>query len=922
MSSIVSKPAEVEDGMVSYVVKRDGRHERVIFDKITARITKLAYGLNTRFVDPVRVAQKVCSGVHKGVTTAQLDELAAETAAHLSSLHYDYGLLAARIEVSNLHKQTEKVFSVVAKTLKECINPKTGQPGPLLSDRVYDFIVANKDRLNAAIVYDRDYMCDYFGFKTLERSYLLKVDGKIVERRQHEIMRVACEIDMPDVDRVIENYNLMSLGFFTPATPTLFNAGTPNHQMSSCFLLKVKADSIKGIYDTLGDCALTSKSAGGIGMAISHIRASGSYIRGTNGVSNGLIPMLRVFNATARYVDQGGGKRKGAIATYLEPWHADIFAYLDLRKNHGNEEERCRDLSLGLWIPDLFMERVEADQSWSLFCPNEAPGLDECHSEKFSKLYEKYEGIPGKARQTIPARKVWQAILDSQVETGYPYMLYKDAANSKSNQQHLGTISQSNLCCEVIEYTAPDEIAVCNLSSIALPKFVKMVMQDGEELRVYDFESLRQVAYRVCVNLNKVIDLNDYPTVEARNSNLRHRPIGIGVQGMAEAFILMRYPYDSEEAGKLDKDIFETIYYGAMQASIDLAVQHGPYQSFEGSPLSHGKFQFDLWDEDGHTRQGYKRTAHSGMWGWSALRARVVQHGARNSLLMAPMPTASTSQILGNTEAFEPLNSNLYVRRTLAGEFVCVNRHFQKDMIDLGLWDEALKNKLVANKGSVKYMKEVPAHLRALYKTVWEISQKVIVDRAAARGRYVCQSQSLNLHVTDINFGKLTSMHFYSWKAGLKTGMYYLRSRAATDAIAFTVDPSMVKAANDARRHASINEGVSMLSLDPKPSPRSADLAEEEKRQSLPVTPRVPAISILRAPSVDSVPLPPPEATDTGSPGGDSPVNTGMPQNRAPGYGGVSAPYDAMALAAQESLEEMKLQCRRDNQDECQMCGS
>ena len=629
-------------------------------------------------------------------------------------------------------------------------------------------IEENAELLDSTIIYDRDFAFDYFGFKTLEKSYLLKIDGKIVERPQHMFMRVALGIHKTDIDSIIATYNLLSERWFTHATPTLFNAGTPKAQMSSCFLLTMKEDSIDGIYDTLKQTAKISQSAGGIGLAIHDIRATGSYIGGTNGTSNGIVPMLRVFNDTARYVDQGGGKRKGAFAIYIEPWHADIFSFLDLRKNHGKEEMRARDLFFALWICDLFMKRVEADGEWSLFCPNEAPGLSDCHGEVFEALYTKYEA-EGRARKTIKAQELWFAILDSQIETGTPYMLYKDAANSKSNQQNLGTIKSSNLCTEIIEYTSPEEVAVCNLASIALPRFVI----NGS----FDQQKLYEVTYQVALNLNKIIDNNYYPVEEARNSNLRHRPIGLGVQGLADVFILLRLPFESDLAKLLNKNIFETIYFAAMTASKDLAIKEGPYSSFQGSPLSKGQFQFDLWNVAPSTR-----------WDWDSLRKEVMEHGVRNSLLLAPMPTASTSQILGNNECFEPYTSNIYSRRVLSGEFIIVNKHLLKDLISLGLWNNDMKNRIIAANGSVQNIKEIPDDIKELYKTVWEIKQRNLIDMAADRGAFICQSQSLNLFVDSPSISKLTSMHFYGWKKGLKTGMYYLRSQAATQAVQFTIE--------------------------------------------------------------------------------------------------------------------------------------
>ena len=759
------------------VVKRDGRRESVKFDKITARIEKLSYGLDPNFVEPIDVAKKVIEGLYDGVSTQDLDNLAAEIAATMTVKHPDYAKLAARIAISNLHKTTSKSFSNTMKRLYTYIDPKTGENAPLVSKETYGVIKNNAALLDSTIIYDRDFSYDYFGFKTLERSYLMKLDGKIVERPQHMLMRVAVGIHGEDMEKAIETYHLLSEKWFTHATPTLFNAGTPKPQLSSCFLLTMKDDSIDGIYDTLKQCAKISQSAGGIGLSIHNVRAKGSYIKGTGGVSNGIVPMLRNFDMTARYVDQGGGKRKGSFAMYLEPWHADIFDFLDLKKNHGKEELRARDLFYALWIPDLFMKRVENNEEWTLMCPNECPGLADAYGEDFEKLYEKYER-EGKGRQTVKAQDLWFEVLESQIETGTPYMLFKDAANKKSNQKNLGTIKSSNLCTEIIEYTAPDEVAVCNLASIALPMYV------NAETRQYDFQKLYDVTYVATKNLNKVIDVNYYPVEEARNSNMRHRPIGLGVQGLADAFLMMGFPFESEEARKLNKDIFETIYFAAMTASKDIAMVEGPYETFKGSPVSKGIFQFDMWGV----------TPDSGLWDWDNLKKEVKKHGVRNSLLVAPMPTASTSQILGNNECFEPYTSNIYTRRTLSGEFVVVNKHLMKDLIDLGLWSADMKNKLIAAKGSVQNIKEIPDNIKELYKTVWEISQKAIIDMSADRGAYICQSQSLNIHIQDPNFGKMTSMHFYAWKKGLKTGMYYLRSRAAADAIQFTVDKAAAAA--------------------------------------------------------------------------------------------------------------------------------
>jgi ribonucleoside-diphosphate reductase alpha chain len=755
-----------------FVIKRDGRKEAVKFDKVTARIQKLAYGLSEH-VDTFIVAQKTIEGIYDGVTSTVLDNLAAEIAASLTTRHPDYALLASRIAVSNLHKNTKKSFSETMKDLYNYIDPKTNQKAPLLADDVFHIVWENRELLDSSIIYDRDFGYDYFGFKTLEKSYLLKLEGHVAERPQHMLMRVAIGIHKNDVEAAIETYNLMSERWFTHATPTLFNAGTPKPQLSSCFLLMMEDDSIDGIYNTLKNCAKISQSAGGIGLSMHNIRATGSYIRGTNGTSNGIVPMLRVFNDTARYVDQGGGKRKGSFAIYLEPWHADIFDFLELKKNHGKEELRARDLFYALWISDLFMNRVEADAEWSLFCPNEAPGLGDCYGKEFEELYTRYER-EGKARKTIKAQELWFAILESQIETGTPYMLYKDACNEKSNQKNLGTIKSSNLCTEIIEYTAKDEIAVCNLASIALPRFVI----NG----VFDHQRLFDITYVVTKNLNKVIDINYYPVEATRKSNMRHRPIGIGVQGLADAFIMLRYPFESDEAKKLNKEIHETIYYAAMTASKDLAKRDGTYETYEGSPVSQGIFQFDMWN-----------VTPSSRWEWDVLREEVKKYGVRNSLLLAPMPTASTSQILGNNECFEPYTSNIYTRRVLSGEFPIVNKHLLKDLVKLGLWDDSMKNKIIADNGSVQNIPEIPEGLKEIYKTVWEIKQRSLIDMAADRGAFICQSQSLNMFIDNPNFAKLTSMHFYAWKKGLKTGMYYLRSKSAADAIKFTVDASYMK---------------------------------------------------------------------------------------------------------------------------------
>ncbi len=751
-----------------YVIKRDGKSESVKFDKVTSRIQRLCYGLNPEHVDSLNVAQKVIEGIFDGVSTSELDNLAAEVAASLTTTHPDYALLASRIAISNLHKNTKKSFSETMRDLYVYVDPKTGKDAPLLADDVYKIIETNAELLDSTIIYDRDFGYDYFGFKTLEKSYLLKLNGQVAERPQHMIMRVAVGIHKEDINAAIETYNLMSERWFTHATPTLFNAGSPKPQLSSCFLLTMKDDSIEGIYDTLKNTAKISQSAGGIGLSIHNVRATGSYIRGTNGTSNGIVPMLRVFNDTARYVDQGGGKRKGSFAIYLEPWHADIFDFLELKKNHGKEEARARDLFLALWISDLFMKRVEENGMWSLFCPNEAPGLADCYGAEFEKLYTRYEQ-EGRARKTIKAQELWFAVMESQIETGTPYMLYKDACNEKSNQKNLGTIKSSNLCTEIIEYTSPDEVAVCNLASIALPRFVI----DGK----FDHQRLFDVTYVVTKNLNKIIDVNYYPVIEAQNSNMRHRPIGIGIQGLADAFILLRMSFDSEDAKQLNKDIFETIYYAAMTASKDLAKQDGAYSSYEGSPVSKGIFQFDMWN-----------VKPSNRWEWDVLKQEVKKYGVRNSLLLAPMPTASTSQILGNNECFEPYTSNIYTRRVLSGEFVVVNKHLLLDLVKRGIWNNDIKTKIIVANGSIQDIVEIPQDIKEIYKTVWEIKQRSIIDMAADRGAYICQSQSLNLFIQDANFAKLTSMHFYAWKKGLKTGMYYLRTKAATDAIKFTVE--------------------------------------------------------------------------------------------------------------------------------------
>ena len=753
------------------VVNRKGEREDVRFDAIHEKLASLTDGLDTDWVDAANLTKLTIEGLYDGVTTRELDQLAAETAASLASHHPDYSKLAARICVDDLHRSTKSSFSEVVTDLREFIDPESGEHAPLISQEIYDIIIANKETLNDYIDYGRDFSYDYFGFKTLERSYLLKLNGEVAERPQHMLMRVAVGIHHENIEKALETYDLMSQGYFTHATPTLFNSGTPKPQMSSCFLLTMQDDSLVGIYDTLKQCALISKSAGGIGLSIHHIRSKGSYIKGTNGESNGIVPMLRVFNDTARYVDQGGGKRKGSIAIYLEPWHPDIIQFLDLRKNHGKEELRARDLFYALWTPDLFMERVENNADWSFFCPNECPGLQDAYGEEFKKLYESYEA-QGLARETVPARTVWDKVVEAQIETGTPYMLYKDSANIKSNQKNLGTIRSSNLCTEILEYTAKDEVAVCNLASIALPRFV------DPDTKQFDFQKLYDVTYHVTGNLNRVIDVNYYPVEEARNSNMRHRPIGLGVQGLADTFAMMDMYFESDEAKALNKEIFETIYFASCTASKDSAIAEGPYSTFNGSPASEGLLQFDLWGMN----------EHSGRWDWDSLKSEIVEHGMRNSLLLAPMPTASTSQILGNNECFEAFTSNLYVRRTLSGEFVVTNKHLINDLIKLGLWSLEMKDEILRHKGSIQAIAGIPDHIKQLYKTTWEIKQKNVIDMAADRGAYIDQSQSMNIHMIDANAAKVTSMHFYGWKKGLKTGMYYLRTKAAADAIQFTVE--------------------------------------------------------------------------------------------------------------------------------------
>ena len=757
--------------MTMQVVNRKGEKEDVRFDAILEKLSSLTEGLDPNWIDPAHLTKLTIEGLYDGVSTRELDQLAAETAASLASHHPDYSRLAARICVDDLHRSTKEVFTDVITDLREYIDPESKKHAPLISEEVYAIIMENAEVLNNHIDFNRDYNYDYFGFKTLERSYLLKLNGEVAERPQHMLMRVSVGIHHGNIEKALKTYDLMSQGYFTHATPTLFNSGTPTPQMSSCFLLTMQDDSLVGIYDTLKQCALISKSAGGIGLSIHHIRSKGSYIKGTNGESNGIVPMLRVFNDTARYVDQGGGKRKGSIAIYLEPWHPDILAFLDLRKNHGKEELRARDLFYALWTPDLFMERVEQNADWSFFCPNECPGLQDAYGEEFKQMFESYEA-QGLARETIPARTVWDKIVESQIETGTPYMLYKDAANTKSNQKNLGTIRSSNLCTEIMEYTAKDEVAVCNLASIALPKFV------DEEKGEFNHELLYDVTYHATGNLNRVIDVNYYPVEEARNSNMRHRPIGLGVQGLADTFAMLGLSFESPEAKVLNKEIFETIYFASCTASKDAAIKEGAYSTFKGSPASEGILQFDLWNMN----------EHSGRWDWDSLKSEIVANGMRNSLLLAPMPTASTSQILGNNECFEAFTSNLYVRRTLSGEFIVPNRHLINDLIKLGLWSLEMKDEILRHKGSIQNIEGIPDNIKELYKTTWEVKQKNVIDMAADRGAYIDQSQSMNIHMIDANAAKVTSMHFYGWKKGLKTGMYYLRTKAAVDAIQFTVE--------------------------------------------------------------------------------------------------------------------------------------
>ncbi|KZT27429.1 hypothetical protein NEOLEDRAFT_1130988 [Neolentinus lepideus HHB14362 ss-1] len=880
---------------MAYVFKR-GRKERVQFDKITARISKLCYGLDPVHVDSIEVAQKVIAGVYPGVTTVELDNLASETAAYLTTKHPDYAILAARIAVSNLHKETKKNFSDVIKDLYEYVNPKNGRPAGMISKETYDVIMQNAALLDSSIIYERDFTYNFFGFKTLERSYLLRINNRIAERPQHMLMRVAVGIHGADVERAIDTYNMMSQRYFIHASPTLFNAGTPNPQLSSCFLVCMKDDSIEGIYDTLKNCAMISKTAGGIGLSIHCIRATGSYIAGTNGYSNGIIPMLRAYDATARYVDQGGNKRPGAFAIYLEPWHPDVFDFLDLRKNHGKEEVRARDLFYALWIPDLFMKRVKANGNWTLMCPNEAPGLHEVYGEEFEKLYEKYEN-EGRGRKTMPAQKLWYAILEAQIETGGPFMVYKDAANSKSNQKNLGTIKSSNLCTEIIEYSSPEETAVCNLGSLALPSFIV----DGK----YDFQKLHDVAKVLAYNLNRIIDVNYYPIPEARRSNMRHRPIGLGVNGLADTFMALRMPFDSDEARQLNIQIFETIYHAALETSSEIAERDGPYETWEGSPAQQGQLQYDMWG-----------VTPTDLWDWASLKERIAKTGLRNSLLLAPMPTASTSQILGFNECFEPYTSNIYTRRVLSGEFQVVCPWLLRELVDRKLWDDQMRNRIIAHNGSIQHIPEIPDDLKKIYKTVWEISQKKILDMAADRGAFICQSQSLNVHLQSPTMGQLTSMHFYGWSKGLKTGMYYLRTKPASQAIQFTVDHSVLQEAkkNQAEgRTAAQVKPVNGILTPPSPSPSPERTTARADLGSALVN----TVTVKE----EEEPIAPAPVAETALPVAEPSSVDGLDERTR--KAAETDPEFAAALRRQQErqLEEAKLLCSLENKEACVMCS-
>ena len=759
-----------------FVIKRNGEKEIVSFDKILQRIKNTGAEVNIH-VNYTSLTMKVIDQLYDGITTTQIDEVTADQCASLSSTHPDYNILAGRIIVSNHQKNTMSSFTQVISSLYQ-FKDKHDILSPLISPDLYEFVMKNHEELDGMIQYSRDYLIDYFGFKTLERAYLMKCGKNIVERPQHMWMRVAIGIHGDNLNRIKETYDCMSQKYFTHATPTLFNAGTNRPQLSSCFLIAMENDSISGIYNTLSDCANISKWAGGIGLHIHNIRATGSHIRGTNGTSNGIVPMLRVFNNTAKYVDQGGGKRNGSFAIYLEPWHSDIEVFLQMRKNHGDEELKARDLFYALWIPDLFMERIKSDGNWTLMCPDECPGLADVYGDDFKELYEKYENS-GRGRITMSARKLWFQILDAQMETGTPYLCYKDAANRKSNQKNIGVIKSSNLCTEIMEVSTKEETAVCNLASIALPAFVE---KDGSGNPYYNFEKLHDISRIVTFNLNKVIDVNYYPTDKTSESNSKHRPIGIGIQGLADTFILMNYNFDSNEARKLNKDIFETIYHAALEESCSIAKKDGPYSSFIGCPASQGILQFDMWNAKPSDR-----------YDWDNMKDQIMQHGLRNSLLLAPMPTASTSQILGYNECIEPITSNIYSRRTLAGEFILANKYLMRDLIDLNIWNDTVKNNIIANNGSIQHIEIIPQHIRDKYKTVWEIPMRSLIDMAADRGAFICQSQSLNLWLEDPTYNSLTSMHFYSWKKGLKTGIYYLRRRGKHQAQQFTIEPEKEK---------------------------------------------------------------------------------------------------------------------------------
>ena len=795
-----------------HVKKRSGKLEAVSFDKILDRVKKIGEEVNLTHVKYSALVMKIIDQLYSGIETSKIDELTSEQCASLTTVSYEYGILASRVAISNHHKNTSKSLKETVEKLWS-FNDVHGNRSPIISEEYYNLVMKHSEVLDNVINYDRDYSFDYFGFKTLERAYLLRKDKIVVERPQHMWMRVALCIHKDNLERVFETYDMMSKKYFTHATPTLFNAGTPRQQLSSCYLISMESDSIDGIYNTLKDCANISKWAGGIGLHIHNVRASGSHIRGTNGTSNGIVPMLRVFNNTARYVDQGGGKRNGSFAIYLEPWHADIELFLDMRRNQGDEEMKARDLFYALWVPDLFMKKVESNEDWALMCPHECPGLSDCYGEDFEKLYNSYIE-KGKHRKLIKARDLWIHIMDSQMETGTPYLLYKDACNEKSNQKNIGTIKSSNLCTEIVEYSDDTETAVCNLASISLSTMVNKVSKK------FDFEKLHKVTKVLTRNLNTIIDINYYPTEKTRKSNLKHRPIGIGVQGLADALIMLDLPFTSDLAKEINKEIFATIYHASLEESNELAIERskliksiypnrygeegllshiykdelknshqsfsGAYSSFEGSPAHKGVLQFDLW--------GIKP---SKSYDWEALKKKIEMYGIRNSLLVAPMPTASTAQILGNNECFEPLTSNIYSRRTLAGEFLVVNKYLQEDLTKLNLWNEDVKNSIIENKGSIQHFNNVPDDIKEKYKIVWEMKMKDIIDMAADRGAYICQSQSLNLWLEEPTNNKLTSMHMYSWKKGLKTGIYYLRRKAKHQAQQFTIDPKNVEDNNE-----------------------------------------------------------------------------------------------------------------------------